>query len=124
MYYDLAAARRQGEVDDVAIVRLEQLYPFPCEQLQHELEQYPAGTRLCWVQEEPWNMGAWPYIKLRHADALQETRPLELVSRGEAASPATGSSSRHKLEQKDLVERALNLDGHQTAANNQRRHTE
>jgi 2-oxoglutarate dehydrogenase E1 component len=91
----------------VAIVRVEQLYPLAFDELSGALEGFADGTPLYWVQEEPWNMGAWPYLKLRFADGLAERWPLREICREESASPATGSAASHKLEQKELIERAF-----------------
>jgi len=104
VYYDLARHRFDEGIDDVAIVRLEQLYP-----LDHELDDalapYPDSTPLVWVQEEPWNFGGWFYINAEMPQRLG--RPLEVVARERSASPATGSKASHNLEQKMLVEQAF-----------------
>jgi 2-oxoglutarate dehydrogenase E1 component len=108
VYYDLVegrAARRKG---DVAIVRVEQLYPLRVAELQAALAPYPASAEVLWVQEEPRNMGAWPYIR----DALGVAVPgfdarTSVVARFPSPSPASGSATRHKLVQQALVEEAL-----------------
>ncbi len=107
VYYDLVAARRESGRKDVAILRLEQLYPLRAELLQQALAPYKAGTPLLWVQEEPWNMGAWYYIRARLPELLQDRFPLQCVSRHESASPATGSMGAHKIEQARVVATAL-----------------
>ena len=89
----------------LAVVRLEQLYPFPEEELRAALARYPEGAEVLWVQEEPENMGAWAYVDARLAPRLPA--PLQLVSRPPSASPAAGSATRHKLEQEQLVREAL-----------------
>ncbi|MBI4864329.1 MAG: 2-oxoglutarate dehydrogenase E1 component [Candidatus Riflebacteria bacterium] len=108
IYYDLVKER--GERTDVAIARLEELYPFPRKRLDEILGQYRPATSVCWVQEEPRNMGPWPFV---HA-ALEERpgRPIAVtyVGRPAAASPATGSAARHKEEQQRIVEEALSRD--------------
>ena len=95
VYYDLLAARRERDIDDVAIVRVEQLYPFPGDEITAALAPYTAAREVCWVQEEPWNMGAWHFITPRLPPLLGE-RPLRYVGRDEAASPATGSYKVHQ----------------------------
>jgi 2-oxoglutarate dehydrogenase E1 component len=107
VYYDLATARDERKRDDVAILRFEQLYPLRKGELEKLLKPYADGTELVWVQEEPWNMGAWYYMQARLPDLLDKRLPLSCVSRPESASPATGSTSAHKLEQGHLIERAF-----------------
>jgi 2-oxoglutarate dehydrogenase E1 component len=108
VYYDLDARRRARNVDDTAIIRVEQLYPFPAAELQKELKRYPRLEKLVWVQEEPWNMGAWFFLRAHeHADGGDLPFPLTCVSRPESASPATGHSKAHEIEQEKLLEEAL-----------------
>ncbi|MDB4942892.1 MAG: 2-oxoglutarate dehydrogenase component [Labilithrix sp.] len=106
VYYDLLAARRDLKRDDVAIIRLEQLYPFH-EELVKALAPYADGTRLVWVQEEPRNAGPWYFMNANLRGVVGERLPLSVVSRPAAASPATGSSASHKLEQQRLINEAL-----------------
>jgi 2-oxoglutarate dehydrogenase E1 component len=107
VYYDLLNAREERKRDDVAIVRVEQLYPLRKGELEGVLSQYKNGTQVVWVQEEPWNMGAWYYMQARLPELLGKRFPLSCVSRHESASPATGSLSAHKVEQGLLVENAF-----------------
>ena len=107
VYYELAAARREREVDDVAILRLEQYYPLSKETLLAALEPYAKDTPLVWVQEEPANMGAWGFIRLHLEPMLQGLWPLGQVTRPVSASPATGSAAAHKKEQAMLIDKAL-----------------
>ncbi len=109
IYYELNRYRQEHERDDVAIVRVEQLYPFPTRALQVALGAYRKRTPLIWVQEEPENMGALNYLRLRAADGPFAGHRLMQVSRPESASPATGSSASHKIEQEGLIERAFHL---------------
>jgi 2-oxoglutarate decarboxylase len=104
MYWDLVKARDERGIGDVAIVRVEQLYPFPAEALGVILERFSAAERV-WVQEEPANMGAWWFMRLQCEDRLGVT--LTGVTRAEGAAPATGSMSLHQKEQADLIDRAL-----------------
>jgi 2-oxoglutarate dehydrogenase E1 component len=107
VYYDLVEARQQQKLDDVAIVRIEQLYPFPEQELAAALAPYADAIPVCWVQEEPQNMGAWPYLKGRFGARLLGRFPFSAIARAESASPATGSSAAHRREQRMLVARAL-----------------
>jgi len=107
IYYDLLHGREQRDIDDVAIVRVEQLYPFPGDEIGAALAPYTAALEVFWVQEEPWNMGAWQFMSLRLPRAIGAERTLRYVGRDEAASPAVGSYKVHQNEQTDIVERAL-----------------
>lgn len=108
VYYDLWKERKDGGLtDDVAILRLEQLYPLPEQELKTELAKYPDSAETIWVQEEPQNMGAWWSLRIRLGDKLCGSREWRLASRPESASPSTGSMDMHKLEQKELLEAAL-----------------
>jgi 2-oxoglutarate dehydrogenase E1 component len=106
VYYDLAVAREARKADDVAIVRLEQLYPLN-DELTHALAPYKDGTSLVWVQEEPRNYGPWYYITALVPDFIHHRLPLTCVSRAASASPATGSRASHLLEQKMLIDEAF-----------------
>ncbi len=102
LYYELVDYREKNNIEDTAIVRIEQLYPLPLHHLEAVVSQYKNQKKLVWVQEEPENMGAWSYL-LRRFRKLN----LELVARHSSGSPATGSSKRHAIEQRDLIERAF-----------------
>jgi 2-oxoglutarate dehydrogenase E1 component len=101
VYYDLLAARAEKKRDDVAILRIEQLYPLDEEHIKEALAPYP-DAKLFWVQEEPFNMGAWYFLRARF-----NLRRIKCICREESASPATGSAAAHKLEQQRLVEEAF-----------------
>lgn len=105
VYYDLLERKEKEEIKDIAIVRLEQLYPLPETQLQEILDRYKKAE-FYWVQEEPKNMGAWTYI-LRWPESCKR---FNLVSRKASASPATGYHKVHEREQNALVEEALDLN--------------
>ena len=107
IYYDLLEAREKRQRNDVAIVRLEQLYPLRDEHLASALEGLTKDARLIWVQEEPENMGALRYLQARFSGGVLGRFPLELVARRASASPATGSHTTHKLEQQELIDKAL-----------------
>jgi len=114
VYYDLAAERDARKDTTVALARLEQLYPFPEEELTSLMAALPNLSEIFWVQEEPQNMGAWRYI-FPLLNKLASSRPrstsLSYVGRSEAASPATGYDKAHKLEQQTIVEEALAKGG-------------
>jgi 2-oxoglutarate dehydrogenase E1 component len=107
VYYDLDKRRQDLGRDDVAIIRVEQLYPLPDAYLHAVVDQFDDGTPIYWVQEEPENMGAWRHFRTRFGSMLFGRFPLSGVCRAESASPATGSMSCHKLEQQQLMERAF-----------------
>ncbi|MFP5297818.1 MAG: multifunctional oxoglutarate decarboxylase/oxoglutarate dehydrogenase thiamine pyrophosphate-binding subunit/dihydrolipoyllysine-residue succinyltransferase subunit [Actinomycetota bacterium] len=92
-----------------AVVRVEQLYPFPYEQLMDIMEGYPNAREIVWVQEEPANMGAWQFIHFQLVEKLPEGRSLAVVSRHESGSPAAGSASIHAQEHEDLLTAALTV---------------
>jgi multifunctional 2-oxoglutarate metabolism enzyme len=91
----------------VCVVRVEQLYPWPDAALTEVLAGYPAATEVCWLQEEPENMGPWPFVHHQLHRALRPTHQLRHVGRAESASPATGSALVHAAEQADLLDRAV-----------------
>lgn len=107
IYYELLQKREDLKRDDVAILRLEQLYPFPDSQLRAALESYGEGVPVVWVQEEPENMGAWRYLHVHCGASLFGEHPFSGIFRPASASPATGSSESHKLEQKEILAAAL-----------------
>jgi len=107
IYYDLLEARESREIKDVAIMRIEQLYPLQAETLTAAIDGLPAGTDIRWVQDEPTNMGAWPYIKLNFGDMVAEKHKFTVISRDESASPSTGSMAAHKIEQAELIDAAF-----------------
>ncbi len=112
IYYELADAREERGLDDkVALLRLEQLAPFPQDALKDELQRFKHTVRLVWCQEEPANMGAWSFVRPRLRELFKEmdmqyTEPF-YAGRPEAASPATGFAAQHQREQKKLIEEAL-----------------
>ncbi|HEX8631866.1 MAG TPA: multifunctional oxoglutarate decarboxylase/oxoglutarate dehydrogenase thiamine pyrophosphate-binding subunit/dihydrolipoyllysine-residue succinyltransferase subunit [Catenuloplanes sp.] len=106
VYYDLLAARADRGIDDTAILRMEQLYPLPVEELRAALATYPNAEDFAWVQEEPANQGAWSFVALNLLEHLDGVR-LRRISRPAAAAPAGGSAKLHDAEQAALVEAAL-----------------
>ncbi|MFI1162776.1 multifunctional oxoglutarate decarboxylase/oxoglutarate dehydrogenase thiamine pyrophosphate-binding subunit/dihydrolipoyllysine-residue succinyltransferase subunit [Streptomyces sp. NPDC020801] len=111
VYYDLEAERHKRGATDTAIIRLERLYPLPGAELQAEIKKYPHAEKYLWVQEEPANQGAWPFIALNLIDHLDlavgaDIPPgerLRRISRPHSSSPAVGSAKRHQAEQEQLV---------------------
>ena len=111
VYYDLFEERAHRKQTDVFFLRLEQLYPFPDQALLQELGRFPH-VEVTWCQEEPTNMGAWSFVQPRIEEVMEQIGiqgRLRYVGRAEAASPATGSASRHAAEQRQLVDDALTI---------------
>ena len=120
VYYDIEAAwnadtpvrnedeARTSSPTNVAIVRLEQFYPFPAEAVKEIFTKYPNAKQIVWTQEEPQNMGGWSFVEPRLRAVLPADASLRYIGRTASASPATGSYAIHELEQKDIVERSLN----------------
>jgi multifunctional 2-oxoglutarate metabolism enzyme len=105
VYYDLAARRQQAGAADVAIIRVERLYPLPLDELSAELARYPGAESITWVQEEPANMGAWPTMALKLPAHLG--RPVGGVSLPASSAPAAGSAAQHAATHKQLIETAV-----------------
>jgi 2-oxoglutarate dehydrogenase E1 component len=110
LYYELAAQRETLNRRDVAIVRIEQLYPFPTAALEAALEVYPSSAHHFWVQEEPRNQGAWGFLRMRFGERLLDRYAFRGISRPEAASPATGSAHSHRIEQQTILTQAFELE--------------
>jgi 2-oxoglutarate dehydrogenase E1 component len=104
VYYDLDEYRTKNNLTNTAILRMEQLYPFPAKMLDEILQTYPAKAELIWLQEEPENMGAWSFMLrlLRHKN-------IQIISRPESASPATGSHVQHEREQHAIIKKAFEI---------------
>jgi 2-oxoglutarate dehydrogenase E1 component len=107
IYYDLNQHRESEGRRDVTIHRLEQYYPFRPELLEKRLQPLPQGTPVVWVQEEPLNMGAWPFLRLQLGETLFGRFPFSVVAREASASPASGSATAHRQEQKRLLTEAF-----------------
>ena len=110
VYYDLAQMRRDREIGRVAIIRLEELYPFPIEDYARALATYPNAAEIVWCQEEPENQGAWYQIRHRLHEALGQKHRLSYSGRPGAAAPASGIHALHVLQQQALVAAALGVD--------------
>ena len=110
IYIDLVTSDLRKENPDDAIVRLEQLYPFPKKELEDILAEYPNAERLIWVQEEPLNMGAWNYLHPHLRLLVEERMTLHYVGRPESSSPAEGSTTLYRINQRSLIEQAFDFD--------------
>ena len=111
VYYDLLEARRkaEGSEGDIALVRVEEIYPFPSKELGELLARYKSVEQIFWVQEEAKNMGAWSFVRPHLEALLPEQCELSYVGRDEAASPAAGSLHVHQSEQREIVDQALDM---------------
>ncbi|HZW60583.1 MAG TPA: 2-oxoglutarate dehydrogenase E1 component, partial [Woeseiaceae bacterium] len=109
VYYDLHEARQVHDLEDVAIIRVEQLYPFPIEQYAATIEEYAHVSDIVWCQEEPQNQGAWYQIRHRLQEPLSDEQTLYYAGRPSAAAPASGIFKVHLQQQQALVEAALDF---------------
>ncbi len=108
VYFDLLERRRAAAGTHIALVRIEELYPFPAEDYQAVLDRYPGAQDIVWCQEEPQNQGAWYQIRHRLQAPLDARHVLHYAGREGAAAPATGLFAMHQREQEALVAAALN----------------
>ncbi|VFR18838.1 2-oxoglutarate dehydrogenase E1 component [plant metagenome] len=107
VYYDLVNARREREANDVAIIRVEQLYPFAHKTFEAELAKYPKATDVVWVQDEPQNQGPWYYVQHHLVEYVSNGQKLGYAGRQASASPAVGYLAKHQEQQKALIEQAF-----------------
>jgi 2-oxoglutarate dehydrogenase E1 component len=107
VYYDLAKLRTEKKLDDVAIIRLEQLYPFPHKALIAELKKYPNLSEIVWCQDEPQNQGAWFFVQHNILENMVEGMKLAYAGRAASASPACGYAHLHQEQQKSLLTAAF-----------------
>ncbi|MYH70535.1 MAG: 2-oxoglutarate dehydrogenase E1 component, partial [Gammaproteobacteria bacterium] len=112
VYYDLLEARRGNEAGNIAIIRLEQLFPFPQKEMKRLIDSYPNANEIVWVQEEPKNQGGWYFMQSRGTlvGCLSARHVFGYAGRMYSASPAAGSLSVHLAKQKKLVDDALQLE--------------
>ena len=112
VYYDLLEARRGNEAGNIAVIRLEQIFPFPQKEMKRVIDSYPNATEVVWVQEEPKNQGGWYYMQSRGTmiGCLSKQHVFGYAGRNYSASPAVGSLSLHLTQQKRLVDDALQLE--------------
>ena len=121
IYYDLLAGREEQGVTDVALARVEQLYPFPESELRTLLDQYPGAEEFVWVQEEALNMGAWDFVQPLIDDLLPAGTRLQYRGRDEAASPAVGDQRQHQSEQQLIVDETLKLESRELSLDDARK---
>ena len=107
IYYELADRREELHRTDVAILRLEQLYPVPEAELEQLLSAYSDGTPVVWAQEEPENMGAWRFLRVLWGESIFRRYPFSGVARPASASPATGSHESHAIEQNEILTKVI-----------------
>ena len=110
VFYDLNDARKKAEERRVAIVRLEQFYPFPLKAIKETIARYSSASELVWCQEEPKNMGGWTFMESRLENLMTRCDRPRYVGRAESPSPATGSYAVHVSEQEKLVREAFALE--------------
>ncbi|HEX6550225.1 MAG TPA: 2-oxoglutarate dehydrogenase E1 component, partial [Gammaproteobacteria bacterium] len=110
VYYDLLEARRAEKIEDLAIVRIEQLYPFPQTEYAEIIAHYANAREIVWCQEEPLNQGAWYQIRHRLQEPLQNKHTLSYAGRAASASPAAGYAQLHVIQQKELIQEALGMN--------------
>ena len=108
LYFELAEVREKAGLSNVALIRVEQLYPFPEDEIRAELAKYP-NAQVIWAQEEPQNNGAWLWIRDSLQACLAEGQKLDYSSRPRSASPAVGYASKHVKQQEDVINKALGL---------------
>jgi 2-oxoglutarate dehydrogenase E1 component len=106
---DLFTSERRKDNPHVAVVRVEQLYPFPADLIKDVLDRYSNAREVCWVQEEPPNMGPWHFMHFHLSDELPGKYKLSVAARAESSSPATGSLKIHQQEQEDLIAAAFEI---------------
>ena len=109
VYFDLVQERRTRQLKNVAIVRIEQLYPFPANEVVEQLQHYPAAKQIVWCQEEPRNQGAWSYMRGLLGECLLAKQKISFAGRPASPSPAVGYLAKHNEQQRTLVEEALNI---------------
>ena len=110
VYYDIVAEREKRAIDDIAVVRVEQLYPFPHEEFAEQIAAYPAAKSVVWAQEEPANQGAWHRIQHYLKRNMRADQTLGYAGRASSASPAVGYLAKHNEQQKELVDAALSWE--------------
>jgi 2-oxoglutarate dehydrogenase E1 component len=107
VYYDLAKLRSEKKLENVAIIRLEQLYPFPHKALTAELKKYPNLEEIVWCQDEPQNQGAWFFVQHNILENMSEGMKMSYAGRPASASPACGYAHLHQEQQKSLLAAAF-----------------
>ncbi|MBK9751636.1 MAG: 2-oxoglutarate dehydrogenase E1 component [Chloroflexi bacterium] len=116
VYIDIVNSKARADHPEVALVRVEQLYPFPTEDLQPIFDRYTNATEVVWLQEEPENAGAWEFARPLLQDQLKGRLPLRYIGRPRNSSPAEGSATRHKINQEALIAQAFSVDVQESLA--------
>ena len=111
VFVDLVSSERRKTRTGVAIARVEQVYPFPVDQMRDVLDSYPALREVCWVQEEPENMGAWEFVRPLLEQLIDGRWPLRYIGRVRNSSPSEGSAAWHAINQRAIVEQAFEEKG-------------
>ena len=104
---DLLTSERRKDNPNVAVVRVEQLYPFPTDAIREVIDRYPKLREVCWVQEEPENMGAWEFARPLLESIVDGRHPLRYIGRSRNSSPSEGSSSWHAANQRAIVDQVF-----------------
>ena len=110
IYVDLVTNDLRKENPDDAIARVEQIYPFPQQELEELIGSYSALERVIWVQEEPYNMGAWNFLRPHLRELIGDKLSLHYVGRPESSSPAEGSTTLYRINQQELIQQAFNFE--------------
>jgi 2-oxoglutarate dehydrogenase E1 component len=110
IYYELLETRRLNRIYDIAILRIEQIYPFPGDKLDVLLSQYTSTNELVWCQEEPKNQGGWDFCKLRIPAFINPRWQLGYAGRQTSSAPAVGSARLHAKEQQEIINTALSIE--------------
>jgi len=105
IYYELDARRRELDISNIAIIRVEQFYPFPQNRLKKLIRNFSGAKKWCWVQEEPQNMGGWQFMQPRLEAILKQN--VTYIGRMTSASPATGFSAIFKQQQSEIIRKAV-----------------
>ncbi len=105
LYYELAARRRELDISNIAIIRIEQFYPFPQNRIKKLAKHFSGAKKWCWVQEEPQNMGGWQFMQPRLEEILKHN--VTYIGRGASASPATGFAAIFKQQQSEILRKAV-----------------
>jgi 2-oxoglutarate dehydrogenase E1 component len=109
IFYELLTRRQDEQINNVAILRLEQLYPFPINELKAELSKFTGAKELIWCQEEPINQGAWHTTRHNFMKCIGKNQTLDIASRDLYAAPAEGSLGMHNINQNSVIEQALGI---------------
>jgi 2-oxoglutarate dehydrogenase E1 component len=115
VFVDVITSERRPAATDVAVCRVEQLYPAPTVALAEVLARYPRLNDVVWLQEEPENMGAWEFLRPVLEELIAGRCPLRFTGRARSSSPSEGSAAWHQLNQRVLVEQALDVNVHASA---------